>query len=99
MNYMGIDHHKQSLHITMLNEKEKKLKSGRVANYRSEFKKSDKKGIRCTPYIKIGLFSRIIHIYCYVTFKNRHWKRKTGHNVSSCYRYPSKWYCQIFSLL
>ncbi len=35
MNYMGIDHHKQYSHITMLNEKGKKLKSGRVANYRS----------------------------------------------------------------
>ena len=36
MNYMGIDHHKQYSHITMLNEKGKKLKYGRVANYRSE---------------------------------------------------------------
>jgi len=39
MNYMGIDHHKQYSHITMLNEKGKKLKSGRVANYRSELER------------------------------------------------------------
>lgn len=38
-NYMGIDHHKQYSHITMLNEKGKKLKSGRVANYRSELER------------------------------------------------------------
>jgi len=36
MNYMGIDHHKQYSHITLMDEKGKKLKSGRVANYRSE---------------------------------------------------------------
>ncbi len=39
MNYMGIDHHKQYSHITMLNEKGKKLKSGRVANFRSELER------------------------------------------------------------
>jgi len=39
MNYMGIDHHKQYSHITMLNEKGEKLKSGRVANYRSELER------------------------------------------------------------
>jgi len=32
MNYMGIDHHKQYSHITLLDEKGEKLKSGRVAN-------------------------------------------------------------------
>jgi len=36
MNYMGIDHHKQYSHITLMDEKGKKLKSGRVANYCSE---------------------------------------------------------------
>jgi transposase len=36
MNYMGIDHHKQYSHITLLDEKGEKLKSGRVANLRSE---------------------------------------------------------------
>ncbi len=39
MNYMGIDHHKQYLHITLMDEKGKKLKSGRVANYRTELEK------------------------------------------------------------
>ena len=39
MNYMGIDHHKQYSHITMLNEKGEKPKSGRVANYRSELER------------------------------------------------------------
>ena len=36
MNYMGIDHHKQYSHITLLDEKGEKLKSGRVSNLRSE---------------------------------------------------------------
>lgn len=36
MNYMGIDHHMQYSHITLLDEKGEKLKSGRVANLRSE---------------------------------------------------------------
>jgi hypothetical protein len=39
MNYMGIDHHKQYLHITLMDEKGKKLRSGRVANYRTELEK------------------------------------------------------------
>jgi transposase len=39
MNYMGIDHHKQYSHITLLDEKGEKLKSGRVANLRSELEK------------------------------------------------------------
>jgi len=36
MNYMGIDHHRQYSHITLLDEKGEKLKSGRVSNLRSE---------------------------------------------------------------
>jgi len=36
MNYMGIDHHKQYSHITLLDEKGEKLKYGRVSNLRSE---------------------------------------------------------------
>jgi len=36
MNYMGIDHHKQYSHITLMDERGKKIKSGRVANYCSE---------------------------------------------------------------
>ncbi|MCD6516591.1 MAG: IS110 family transposase, partial [Candidatus Aminicenantes bacterium] len=39
MDYMGIDHHKQYSHITLMDEKGKKLKSGRVANYYSELEK------------------------------------------------------------
>jgi len=39
MNYMGIDHHRQYSHITVLDEKGEKIKSGRVANYRSELEK------------------------------------------------------------
>jgi len=31
MNYMGIDHHKQYSHITFMDEKGKKLKSGIVS--------------------------------------------------------------------
>ncbi|MCD6518242.1 MAG: hypothetical protein J7L72_12605 [Candidatus Aminicenantes bacterium] len=34
MNYMGIDYHKQYSHITLMDEKGKKLKSGRVATAR-----------------------------------------------------------------
>jgi transposase len=36
MNYMGIDHHKQYSHITLLDERGEVLKSGRVANFRLE---------------------------------------------------------------
>ena len=36
MNYMGIDHHKQYSHITLLDEKGEVVKSGRVANLRRE---------------------------------------------------------------
>jgi len=36
MNYMGIDHHRQYSHITLLDEKGGELKSGRVTNLRSE---------------------------------------------------------------
>ena len=36
MNYMGIDHHRQYSHITLLDEKGKKLNSGRVAHLRRE---------------------------------------------------------------
>jgi transposase len=36
MNYMGIDHHRQYLHITLLDEKGEKLKYGRVGNLRGE---------------------------------------------------------------
>ena len=39
MNYMGIDHHKQYSHITLMDEKGKKLKSGRVGDLRSELEK------------------------------------------------------------
>ena len=33
MNYMGIDHHKQYSHLTLVDEEGKKLKSGRVENH------------------------------------------------------------------
>jgi transposase len=36
MNYIGIDHHNQYSHMTIIDEKGKKLKSGRVTNSRSE---------------------------------------------------------------
>jgi len=36
MNYIGIDHHKQYSHMTIMDEEGKVLKSGRVLNYRSE---------------------------------------------------------------
>ncbi len=36
MHYIGIDHHRQYSHITLLDEKGEKLKYGRVANLRSE---------------------------------------------------------------
>jgi transposase len=36
MNYMGIDHHRQYSHITLLDEKGEKLKYGRVGNLRGE---------------------------------------------------------------
>jgi len=39
MDYMGIDHHKQYSHITLMDEKGKKLRTGKVANYRTELEK------------------------------------------------------------
>jgi len=39
MDYMGIDHHKQYSHITLMEEKGKKLRAGKVANYRRELEK------------------------------------------------------------
>jgi len=39
MNYVGIDHHRQYSHITLLDEKGKVVKSGRVANLRRELEK------------------------------------------------------------
>jgi len=36
MNYIGIDHHRQYSHITLLDEKGEKLKYGRDSNLRSE---------------------------------------------------------------
>ena len=36
MNYMGIDHHKQYSHMTLVDEEGKVIKSGRVDNLRSE---------------------------------------------------------------
>lgn len=35
-HYIGIDHHRQYSQITLLDKKGEKLKSGRVANLRSE---------------------------------------------------------------
>jgi len=39
MDYMGIDHHKQYSHITLMDEKGKQLRAGKVANYRTELEK------------------------------------------------------------
>ena len=39
MNYMGIDHHKQYSHITLMEDVGEVIKSGKVANYRSELEK------------------------------------------------------------
>jgi len=36
MDYMGIDHHKQYSHITLMDEKGKKLIAGKAANFRTE---------------------------------------------------------------
>ena len=40
MNYMGIDHHRQYSHITLLDEKGEVVKTGRVANFRREVERS-----------------------------------------------------------
>jgi len=39
MYYMGIDHHRQCSHITLLDEKGEGVKSGKVANYRRELER------------------------------------------------------------
>jgi len=36
MNYMGIDHHKQCSHITLVGKIGKEVKSGRLENLRQE---------------------------------------------------------------
>ena len=36
MNYMGIDHHKQYSHLTLVDKRGKEIKSGRVENLRRE---------------------------------------------------------------
>jgi len=51
MNYMGIDHHKQYSHITLVDEEGKAIKSGRLDNLRIALvsavtmERSSKKGI------------------------------------------------------
>ena len=39
MHYVGIDHHRQYSHITLLDEEGEIVKSGRVANLRRELEK------------------------------------------------------------
>jgi len=39
MHYVGIDHHRQYSHITILDEKGEMVRSGRVANFRRELEK------------------------------------------------------------
>lgn len=39
MNYTGIDHHKQYSYITLMDDVGEVIKSGKVANYRSELEK------------------------------------------------------------
>ena len=39
MNFMGIDQHKQSSHITLMDDVGEVIKSGKVANYRTELEK------------------------------------------------------------
>jgi len=65
MNYMGIDHHMQYSHITLLDEKGEKLKSGRVANLRSELENflsgiKEVKAVVEELYEKLP-FARLIH--------------------------------------
>jgi transposase len=39
MNYVGIDHHRQYSHLTMMDQEGQVLRSGRVPNLRSEIEK------------------------------------------------------------
>ena len=39
MNYMGIDHHRQYSHLTLMDEEGQVLQSGRVPNLRLEIEK------------------------------------------------------------
>ncbi len=39
MNYMAIDQHKQYLHLTLMDEESKVLKSCKVGNYRCEMQR------------------------------------------------------------
>jgi len=68
MNYMGIDYHKQYSHITLMDEKGKKLKSGRVANYRTELLMGGK---RSRPLLNLAAQAILYYVSAMTAFKNR----------------------------
>jgi hypothetical protein len=39
MNYVGIDHHRQCSHVTLMDQEGQVLRSGRVPNLRAEIEK------------------------------------------------------------
>ena len=63
MNYMGIDHHKQYSHMTLMDENGKVLKVGRVLNLRSEVEEFLRRvGDEIEAVIEAGLYKNIIQI-------------------------------------
>jgi len=60
---MGIDHHKQYSHMTLMDENGKVLKAGRVLNLRSEVEEFLRRvGDEIEAVIEAGLYKNIIQI-------------------------------------
>ena len=58
MNYVGIDHHRQYSHMTLMDQEGQVLRSGRVPNLRAEIEKFLEGGEAMEAVIETGRFSR-----------------------------------------
>jgi transposase len=54
MNYVGIDHHRQYSHMTLMDQEGQVLRSGRVPNLRAEIKKFPEGGGAMEAVIETG---------------------------------------------
>jgi len=54
MNYVGIDHHRQYSHMTLMDQEGQVLRSGRVPNLRSEIEKFLEGGEEMEAVIETG---------------------------------------------
>ena len=58
MNYVGIDHHRQYSHMTMMDQEGQVLRTGRVPNLESEITKFLKGGEAMEAVIETGRSSK-----------------------------------------